>query len=536
MIVDEINPVLKNQTILPIENRSKDNSGKLKNMRLSRNTLKDITSRKLALPDEEIFELPEKVLQFGTGMLLRGLPDYYIDKANRNGIFNGRIVVVKSTSNGDTTAFDKQDGLYTLCERGIENGKKIEENFICSAISRVLNAQDEWSEILKCAHNPDLQIIISNTTEVGIQLMKDDIHKHPPVSFPGKLLGVLYERFTAFKGSADTGFVIIPTELISENGKKLESIVLELAHLNSLEDKFMEWLENSNYFCNSLVDKIVTGMPSKEIRNEIENELGYIDDVLIVSEVYSLWAIEGDEKIKSILSFADADENVVIEPDIDLHRELKLRLLNGTHTLTCGLAFLAGIHTVQEAMEDLNLATFMEGLMRKEIAPSIPYPIDETVKSSFISKVLDRFRNPHIYHQWKNITLNYTSKMRMRCIPLLTNHYKNNESVPSLFALGFAAYLYFMKAVKQKGKEYFGELNDEEYLIEDPLAYKFYQIWNNQNLEDVVNKALKDISIWGEDLSCFKGFAEAVTNNLKSIIKNGMKAKLKACHSSKTIV
>ncbi len=139
-------------------------------MKLSRYNLKNITSEKVALPDEEIFDLPEKVLQFGTGVLLRGLPDYFIDAANKVGIFNGRIVVVKSTSKGDTTAFDKQDGLYTLCERGIQNGNKVEENIICSAISRVLNAQDEWSEILKCAHNEDLQIIISNTTEVGIHI------------------------------------------------------------------------------------------------------------------------------------------------------------------------------------------------------------------------------------------------------------------------------------------------------------------------------------------------------------------------------
>lgn len=189
-------------------------------MQLSRYTLKNITSEKVALPDEEMFELPEKVLQFGTGILLRGLPDYFIDAANKSGIFNGRIVVVKSTSKGDTAAFDKQDGLYTLCERGIEDGKKVEENIICSAINRVLNANEEWSEILKCARNQDLQVIISNTTEVGIQLVKDDIHKHPPVSYPGKLLSFLYERFKAFNGSKESGFVIIPTELISENGKK----------------------------------------------------------------------------------------------------------------------------------------------------------------------------------------------------------------------------------------------------------------------------------------------------------------------------
>ncbi|MDE3182070.1 MAG: tagaturonate reductase [Bacteroidota bacterium] len=504
-------------------------------MKLSRYNLKNITSERVALPDEEIFELPEKVLQFGTGVLLRGLPDYFIDAANKVGIFNGRIVVVKSTSKGDTTAFDKQDGLYTLCERGIQDGNKVEEDIICSAISRVLNAQDEWTEILKCAHNPELQIIISNTTEVGIQLVKDDIRKHPPVSFPGKLLSFLYERFIAFKGSEDSGFVIIPTELILENGKKLESIVLELAHLNSLEDEFIEWLENSNYFCNSLVDRIVTGMPEKETKNKIENELGYSDDLLIMSEVYSLWAIEGDEKIKNILSFADADEEVVIEPNIDLHRELKLRLLNGTHTLTCGLAFLAGFDTVQHAMEDGTFSAFIEDLMRNGIAPAIPFEIDDATKQSFISKVLDRFRNPHIAHQWKSITLNYTFKMKMRCIPLLINHYKNMDTPPSLFALGFASYLYFMKAVKQDGKEFYGELNGEEYLIEDPSAERFYRFWKNNSVDTLVEEVLKDISIWGHDLSQFNGFTEAVKNNLNNIINKGMKATLDTYHSKKTV-
>lgn len=491
-------------------------------MKLSPFTIKNISAEKVSVPDEEIFELPEKVLQFGTGVLLRGLPDYFIDAANKVGIFNGRIVVVKSTSKGDTTAFDKQECLYTLCERGVQNGKRVQQNSICSAISRVLNASVDWTKILKCAHNEDMQIIISNTTEVGIQLVKEDIHKHPPDSFPAKLLAFLYERFKVFNGRKDRGFVIVTTELVPENGKKLESIVLELAHLNSLEDDFIEWIENSNSFCNSLVDRIVIGMPEKELRDEIEKDLGYSDDLLIVSEVYSLWAIEGDEKVKNILSFAEADEGVIIEPDIDLHRELKLRLLNATHTLTCGLAFLTGFDSVFKAMENEEFSYFIEKLMRNEIAPAIPYEIEEAVKQNFISKVLDRFSNPHIEHQWINITLNYTSKMRLRCIPLLMNHYKKTDAVPSLFAFGFAAYLWFMKAVKQKGKEYYGETNGKEYLIEDPAADKFYLFWKNNNGEEVVNKVLKDISIWGEDLSQLRGFRDAVINNLNSIQKKGI--------------
>ena len=143
------------------------------------------------LPPFPLLPLPERVLQFGTGILLRGLPDYLIDKANRQGIFNGRIVVVKSTDGGDIDAFRRQDNLYTLCIRGVENGRLVEQNVICSAISRVLSAQQEWDDVLRVAVSPDLQLVISNTTEIGIQLVAEDIRQAPPQSFPGKLLAVL---------------------------------------------------------------------------------------------------------------------------------------------------------------------------------------------------------------------------------------------------------------------------------------------------------------------------------------------------------
>ncbi len=505
-------------------------------MKLSAYTLKNISSEKVTVPEEEILELPEKVLQFGTGMLLRGLPDYFIDKANRAGIFNGRIVIVKTTSRGDATVFDKQDGLYTLCVRGVENGEKAEENIINSSISRVLMADKEWEQILECAHNQSLQVIISNTTEVGIKLVNDDIRRHPPESYPGKLLAFLHQRFVAFNGSKRSGFVIVPTELIPDNGKKLESIVLELAHLNGLDDDFIEWVEGCNYFCNSLVDRIVTGMPGEEIKKEIERELGYTDELITMCEVYRLWAIEGDEHIKKILSFAEADDGMVIEPDIDLYRELKLRVLNGTHTLSCGIAFLAGIDTVKEAMHDEIMESYIENLMKNEIGPSIPYKTDEETVRVFIAKVLNRFRNPHINHQWKNITLNYSYKIRMRCLPLLFNYYEKNDKVPELFALGFAAWLYFMKAVKKNDKEYFGEFNGEKYLIEDDMADKFYDLWQNTEPDKLVKSVFKNIAFWGKDLTLLPGFQQSVTDKLNSIIENGMRATLEAVHSKKTFV
>lgn len=492
-------------------------------MTLSKFTLKNIQAGKVQHVPDGIFDLPEKVLQFGTGVLLRGLPDYFIDKANRQGIFNGRIVVVKSTSGGDAAAFEKQDGLYTLCIRGLENGKAVSENVICSAISRVLSAKEEWAAILKCAHNPEMQVIISNTTEVGIELVKEDINHHPPVSFPGKLLAFLYERYKAFAGSEQCGMVIVPTELISDNGKKLEAIVFELAHLNGLEANFIEWLEKYNHFCNSLVDRIVPGKPDAAAKKELEDELGYQDDLITMSEVYSLWAIEGNDKIKSVLSFAAADKGVVIAPDIHKFKELKLRLLNGTHSLTCGVAFLSGIVSVKEAMDNSVVSKFVKDLMTQEIAKAIPYEMPQEDAQAFAANVLDRFSNPSIVHHWINISLNYTSKLEMRIAQVLVRYAELYKTVPENMALGFAAYLVFMKATKLEAEVYYGNLNGVDYPIKDPKAGYFFEQWKDNAVPQLVKNVLADTSLWNADLSALPGFAEKVTENVEDILKYGMK-------------
>ncbi len=496
-------------------------------MQLSKDALGQIAAKPgLTIPGVKLFELPEKVLQFGTGVLLRALPDYFIDKANRQGIFNGRVVVVKSTDS-DSSAFDKQDGLYTVCVRGVENGKTIQENIINASISRVLGAKTEWKRILECAHNPEMRIIISNTTEVGIQLVQDDITSEPPVSFPGKLLAFLYERYKAFNGSAASGMVIVPTELITDNGTKLESIVLELAHRNNLDFKFIEWLENNNTFCNSLVDRIVPGKPNAEDAEKIESSLGYQDELLTMSEVFRLWAIEGDEKIRETLSFCKADEGVVITPDITLFKELKLRLLNGTHSFNCGLAFLSGFNITREAITDKIFSVFAKNLMHTEIAKAIPYEIDASVKEEFANRVFERFCNPFIDHQWLSITVQYTSKMKMRNVPLLLHHYDLNDAPPLHMATGFAGFLLYMKATRKDGKKYFGERKGpdgyrDEYEIKDDSAEYFYNAWNNNSAGKVVEEVMQNEELWDTDLTKLPGFMQTVKEQLQDMITNGV--------------
>ncbi|WP_440134725.1 tagaturonate reductase [Chitinophaga sancti] len=471
-----------------------------------------LSKNHVALP-----ELPEKVLQFGTGVLLRGLPDYFIDKANKAGIFNGRIVVVKSTGKGGTDAFAAQDNLYTQCIQGIQAGQRISEYIVNSSISRVLPAATQWAAILACAENPGIEIIISNTTEVGITLTDDDIHAAPPASFPGKLLAFLLRRYQS-KGK---GMVIIPTELIPDNGTKLKNIVLELAKRHMLEEPFMHWLETENHFCNSLVDRIVPGALPAEERAAIEKELGYEDQLMIMSEVYRLWAIETDsEEVGNVLSFAKADEGVVLAPDINVFRELKLRLLNGTHTLTCGLAHLAGFETVREAMEDPAFEAVISALMQHEITPAITdINIREDVALRFAVSVLDRFRNPYIRHRWLSITMQYTSKMKMRVIPVLRKYYQQVHEVPALLAMGFAAYLLTMK----------------QDIQDDHGAY-FKQKWQQLSPESLVQEVLKNQELWGEDLTKYKGFAQAVTVMLNNLINDGAAALIKRVSAETSVI
>lgn len=505
-------------------------------MILSKANISAITSlpRKV-VPSESLFSLPEKVIQFGTGVLLRGLPDYFIDKANKQGVFNGRVVIVKSTSQGDTNAFDQQDNLFTHCLRGVENGKLIEETRVNASVSRVLSARSQWEQVLACATDQQIQIVVSNTTDVGITLEKESVTTGVPASYPGKLLAYLLRRYEAFKGAPGSGMIIIPTELISDNATKLRAILVELAAFNELPENFITWLQSENEFCNSLVDRIVPGKLAPAEQAVIDKELGYSDDLLIVSESYGLWAIEAKtEHSRNILSFSQTDPGVVLTDDILLYKELKLRLLNGTHTFSCGLAVWAGLPTVITAMHDPVFEPYVMGLMQDEIAPAIVNEVVTKEKAAtFATQVLDRFRNPYIEHPWLTITLQYTSKMALRNVPSITWHYEKNNIVPERMALGFAAYLLFMRTEKNDAGKFTGKINNTEYTLNDDKAAVLYEKWQQYAGPALVNQVLSDTSLWGVDLTSYAGFEAAVANYMQQLENTPAKELIKQLNNKK---
>jgi tagaturonate reductase len=200
-----------------------------------------------------------------------------------------------------------------------------------------------------------------------------------------------------------------------------------------------------------LVDRIVTGnLPEKE-QLQLEEQLGYQDHLLITSEPFALWAIETNHKSTvNELCFAQVDPGVIIAPSIEKFRELKLRLLNGTHTFSCGVAILAGFETVKEAMLDSDFSKYINELLLFEIGPTlINNEITNDEVNAFADVVIDRFSNPNIAHFWKSIAMNYTEKMKMRNIPIIEKYISLGKKIPEGICFSFAVYCIYQESLFQ---------------------------------------------------------------------------------------
>ncbi len=479
----------------------------------------------IVVPTPAMLALPEKVLQFGTGGFLRGFCDYFIDEANRSGDFAGRVVMVGSTGSERTQMLNDQGGLYTLRIQGLDAGEIVEQYHVVGSVSRVLAAGTDWTEVMMFATSPDLELIISNTTEVGVVYSEEPMPDPDiaPVSFPAKLTAVLATRALVYNFDPARGVVVLPCELIDKNGATLEQIVRQLAADWNMDQRFFDWLDQGVRFCNTLVDRIVPGAPSPADLDDIEARLRFEDAMITTAEVYRLWPIETDVATQQKLTFANADENIVLTDDVHPYKERKVRILNGAHTASVHLAFLAGEKTVLSMMRNPLTYGFVDGVMNKEIVPSL----DVDGGGPFARQVVERFSNPFLRHRLVDITLQSTSKWRLRLLPSMLSYIEKNGELPRHICFGFAAYLVFMRVTSEKDGTYFGERAGKPYPIRDDQAGYFAAMWesvdsqNKTYVEVLVSGVCAKEAFWGQNLNKVNGFVEAVTGYVLDILSMG---------------
>lgn len=437
--------------------------------------------------------MKETVIQFGSGNFLRGFFDDFLNTLNEKKLYEGKVVIVQPTNSETYKTINDQKGEYNLYLRGIEKGKEIVRHRKITSVSRAVNPYRDFKGFLKLAENPDFRFIISNTTEAGIKYDETDkFSDQPQNSFPGKLTRFLYERYT----NKLNGFIILSCELIDNNGKELRNCVLKYAESWNLGKGFINFVKNENTFCNTLVDRIVTGYP-KEEADEICKKIGYEDKLIDTGEIYHLWVIEGD--FEKELPLKTAGLNVIWTSDVTPYKKRKVRVLNGCHTSMVFPCLLAGIETVGDCLKDELLHKYIEKCLFGCILPVLG---ENDANRDFAYDVLERFSNPYIKHQLKAIALNSVSKYTARVLPTVTDYVREYKKCPKALIFSLAALIEYYKN---------NEPQDEQYAVEF--------IKNNE-----VKEILKNSELWGEDIS----FAEnEVAECLEQIRQNGIREAVK---------
>ena len=470
-------------------------------------------------------ERPIKVLQFGEGNFLRAFVDYMIDIANETGDFNGDIVLVKPIEFGTLDLFHKQECQYTVQLRGIVDGEAKRINRVVTSVTDVVDAYGEYEKYAAFAKLDTLRFIVSNTTEAGI--VYDDTDRfefNPPKTYPGKLTKFLFERYTHFEGALDKGLVILPVELIDDNGIHLRECVLKLAALWNLGEAFIKWIDDACVFTSTLVDRIVTGYPRDEAAALCE-EFGYQDNLIVTGEPFALWVIESAKDISNELPLPQAGLPVIFTDNQKPYKQRKVRILNGAHTSFVLASYLAGNDIVLESMEDELVFNFMKATIFDEVIPTLTLPKEDLV--DFANAVITRFNNPYVKHALLSISLNSVSKWRARCMPSFLGYIENEAKLPAHLTFSLAALMAFYTGTEIRDKALIGHRDGAEYnILDDAAVLEFFAANSSKNAAEFAHATLSNVDFWGQDLSAIAGVEEAVTTYLSDIRALGMRAAL----------
>ena len=462
---------------------------------------------------------PIKIIQFGEGNFIRAFVDWAIQELNRAEIYHGDVAVVQPIEFGRIKELAEQSGFYTVILEGIENEKFVSKTTFIDCLRGFVNPYVDYEAYLQLAKIDTLEFVFSNTTEAGIVLDESDsINNTPPTSFPGKLLAFLYHRYQTFNGALDKGLFIVPCELIDDNGDELYKCVKRLAEIHKLEAGFMKWLDEANTFTNTLVDRIVPGYPADGI-----DKLEYIDNNIVLGEIFHLWVIEDRGGISKILDGAKAGLNIVFTKDIKPYKIQKVRILNGLHTLMVPVAYLKGIDTVGEAMKDELILKFIKNSTDFGIIPSTVQYLPKETLTAYANEVYNRFSNPKIHHELMAISLNSTAKFKSRLLPTALDFVKANGTFPPCMAFSLGSMLVFFR----------GYRNDELIDLQDePQFLEFYaDVWAKYAAKEldargVVSEFLGLVSHWESNLNEIPGLTDQVTDAVEVILANNMEIAL----------
>ena len=400
-----------------------------------------------------------KILQFGTGVFLRGYFDWMLQQLSDKGLADPHVSMVKLTPRGDLSAYEKQGGEFHVILQGLDNGQTVDKIEKIDRLKEFLHPYKQWSSFLESAKDSNYKVIVSNSTEAGLCYEKTASYEDCPASFPARLYAWMKTRFE----SGLSGIVVMPFELVADNGSKLKEILLQHAADDSATNEFLNWLKEDCTFINTLVDRIVSKVPAESVC-KLKEQWGVEDDLILCAEPYHLLALDSDE-LEEVLPLKSAGLNIEVTKDLDSVRERKVKVLNGAHMLVVPAGLVLDLEIVEETLQHEKLRNFAQSCLAEEVAPTISDP----EIGAYISSVIERFENPFLKHRLENIALNSAAKIGQRLFPSIKDFFEESGRYPEKLLTAVAIFLEFYKGeILEPGmmKTSWGTLRDNAEAME----------------------------------------------------------------------
>ncbi|WP_296228722.1 fructuronate reductase [uncultured Enterobacter sp.] len=403
-----------------------------------------------------------------------------------------------------------QDHLFTVLEKGAEGNQAI----VVGAVHECLNAKlDSLAAIIEKFCEPQVAIVSLTITEKGYcidpatgkldmhntRILHDLENPTEPHSAPGILVEALHRR----RERGLTPFTVLSCDNIPDNGHVVKNAVLGMAQKRSAE--LAGWIDTHVSFPGTMVDRIVPAATEASLA-EITRELGVEDPCAISCEPFIQWVVE-DNFVAGRPEWEAAGVQMV--KDVLPWEQMKLRMLNGSHSFLAYLGYLAGYAHINECMEDASFREAARRLMLNEQAPTLR--ITDVDLTAYADSLIDRFANPALQHRTWQIAMDGSQKLPQRMLDGIRVHLERNSTWP-LLALGVAGWIRYVSGTDERG---------DEIDVRDPLIDKIQSIVKSSSEADRVNALLTLSEVFGQDLPHNSVFVNAVNEAYQRLTRSG---------------
>ncbi|MCV0424793.1 MAG: mannitol dehydrogenase family protein [Roseibium sp.] len=462
-------------------------------------------------------DLRPRLLHIGFGAFAKAHTLVFHDEMLRHVEGNWGVVVARLNSGADElTELDHADCIYSV-------GEMSDTDLLLREVGAVVKTlhpmRDGVSALLSQISSPELAVITLTITEKGYCLSGDHLDlEHPGIdrdlrssSRPTTSIGVIVEGLRLRQEAGLGGVTVLSCDNLPSNGHLCRRAILEFSR--KIDPALHSWIETNCRFPCSMVDRITPAMTEASF-DRLENALGRPDPNGILCEPFRQWVIEDSfASERPAWDLAGAE----FVTDVAPFEEMKLRLLNGTHSFLAYLGALAGKETIADCMADPVFLTAARKLMLDEQVPTLEVPEGVEV-SRYADSLINRFSNTALHHKTTQIASDGSQKLPQRLLDSIRRHLETGHPWP-LSALAVAGWMLYCRGVSEAG---------DPLPVNDPLAGQYADFAADSDGPDYVRKMLSLSPVFGRDFPGSPAFADAVQGAFERLRKDGVLKTLSA--------